>query len=229
MLDRAGVGVGGDGFVAEEISCLVDLGRQPKPGAFTVDYCTILSGAASLGSTSRLVSQLASLYGKLLGARPDARCVTFENASRWSGYVAQLFFSTLAHNDVPTFSWLESVEQGARHYMTARPALDLIANEAFAHERPLLLSALGAGGRIGVLMLVPQHYESVQDLPIGLSHDFGQAEIVTHGHMEDIVHYVQKKYYGRTNFYFKWGIANVVGRVETEDFEYTAPLSSALP
>ncbi|MBV8753552.1 MAG: hypothetical protein JO309_01590 [Pseudonocardiales bacterium] len=208
-LDLANIGTGGDGFIAQDVSYVVDLSRSPAAGALRVAYCEILARPPALSGTAKLAVRILTRLRAIMREFPEARVVTFENCSEWSRRLAQTL-SVLAPLEGVTLDWLPSVENDRQHFMTVRPLLDLAANLSNARMRPLVLTCLGAGGRFGILALSPDHDCGKVATATGMPKHLGQVVVRrsdrdTRGAPQKIF-YMQNEYYGLENFYFKWNV-----------------------
>ena len=93
--------------------------------------------------------------------------------------------------------------------MTARPLMDLEAHANVVVDCvPLLLCCLGAGGRLG-LLLVARAIRSQRPfaMPVGVPHDCHTPtleQLSSWSTSLPTVLYSQREYYGRDQFYFRW-------------------------
>ncbi|WP_321818277.1 MULTISPECIES: hypothetical protein [unclassified Paraburkholderia] len=207
-LDGAGVGYGGDGFIAKDSACVVRLGRTPRANALRIDFCTILAKPARLLGTVSLAREIVGCLAALYRSHPALQVVTFANVSAWSQRLVQLVDMHCPEIGLSgSMSWMPSVESDATHYMSVRPLLDLRAHEAQARERPLLLTCLGAGGRLGMLLVAPPdaphvpHPSRAAPLPI---HSVPAPHRQTARSASRDVLYAKPEYFGQRDFYFKW-------------------------
>jgi hypothetical protein len=217
-LDAAGVGQHGDGFRAQDVAYLLtltlwDTAHADAAAGLRVLHCSLLSRAAGLGGTARLAAQFVSLWADLRERHPGLRVVTFTNASEWSEHLFRLVESLARARGLGGCAeWLHSHESDLRHYMTARPLLDLEAHGCAAADGPLLLPCLGAGGRLGVVVLdgaVAQPEPAITfappdvlDLPVPPAGRLAPKELPRS------VLYAQREYFGRSQFYFRWKLTH---------------------
>lgn len=211
-LDGAGVGAGGDGFDAQDVAFLMTLTRSavaPAPGSVKLLYGNVLSRDACMGGTAQLAARLAGAVVDLHRQYPALHMVRFDNGSQWSHYLNRLVDSLVQRQGVPgTQDWLASVECDLRHYMCARPLLDWQTHADVVQTAPLLLACLGAGGRLGVLVIGPGDLETSRlPIPPANPHDVAPPHPDWwHGEHDPPrkVLYTQPEYFGRQQFYFRW-------------------------
>lgn len=191
-LDRAGLGGPGTGFVAQEVACVIELSRKPEGLARPISHCEILARPAHIGGTAMLAATVARRIAALRADMPDLSVVDFQNVSDWARGLAHLVRRT--ERDAGA-GWLASVEVDQRHYMTARPILDLMR---WTDRGPLLVGCLGAGGRLG--LLVADHPERRGGWPA--------PERLTRGAANEDAPplYMDRAFFGRNNFYFQWNL-----------------------
>lgn len=139
-LDAAGLQY----FEAQETACVMDLSCQPVGLALPIGHCEILARPDTMGGTAALAARIAQRLRQHQSAIPGLSVVDFENTSDWARGLAHL---VRLHLPAPATGWLGSVETDRRHYMSARPILDLMRHHP---DGPLLLGCLGAGGRLGI-------------------------------------------------------------------------------
>lgn len=211
-LDGAGVGAGGDGFDAQDVAFLLTLTRSaaaPSPDSAKLLYGNVLSRDACMGGTAQLAARLAGLVVKLNQQYSDLRMVRFDNGSQWSHYLNRLVDSLVQRQGLPsTQDWLPSIEHDLRHYMCARPLLDWQAHAMEVQSHPLLLPCLGAGGRLGVMVIGPADCDmSVLPVPTAAPLDVEPPHPDWWRGERDPpreVLYTQTEYFGRQQFYFRW-------------------------
>jgi hypothetical protein len=207
-LDIAGLGAGGDGFVAQDVSYVVELGRHPQAGALRIASCQLLAREPTLGGTAKFASGIRRSLTRLTQRYPDSALVTFDNGSRWARRLAEMLAGVVGDELPPPAAWLPTVEVNLLHFMTARPVLDLIAHLSLARSGPLVLTCLGAGGRFGMLTMCPdvgpndicpRGEPPLEMGPIAIT----RGAPLMSGPRSQIL-YTRKEYYGRGDFYFKW-------------------------
>jgi len=205
-LDLAKIG-GSDGFIAQDISFVVDISRTPEPDALRIYCCEILARSRELSGTAKLASRVFKRMNEIKKELPGAEFVSFENSSEWSRRLAQSLVAVASQGGEP-LSWLPSIENGHRHFMTVRPLLDLTANIELARERPLVLACLGAGGRFGIIALGPDVGDSQFDTRAAIPKDLGEivfrAPRPEPANIPRDIRYVREEFYGHDNFYFRW-------------------------
>jgi hypothetical protein len=219
-LDASGLGAGGDGFIAQDAACIVELGRDLQAGALRVAACELLARESTLAGTAKFAARVGGHLCRLLRRYPGCRLVSFDNGSEWARRLAQMLMALSGGDGLPLVSgWLPTVEVEMRHFMTVRPVLDLIAHRQHARTAPLVMTCLGAGGRFGILALTPdaksaepcERQEREQrrarvEPPL----DLGTLSLTRSGQPMALPRsqmlYTRKEYYGRDNFYFKWTI-----------------------
>ncbi|MGP8431858.1 hypothetical protein ACT2FY_00770 [Paraburkholderia fungorum] len=209
-LDLAGLGAGGDGFVAQDVACIVELSRDPQPGALRVAECRLLAREPTLAGTAKLASRIRANLLELLRRYPGSALVSFDNGSEWARRLAQMLAALCGEEGLPRVgAWLPTVEVELRHFMTVRPVLDLIAHRQRAQTAPLVLTCLGAGGRFGLLALVPDsavaapRENGVPPLELGTVTPV-RGDAAPLGQALSSMLYTREEYYGRDDFYFKW-------------------------
>lgn len=208
-LDWAGMGAGRDGFVAQEVAWTLDLSRRPEGLALRVAHCEILARPDGLGGTGRLAATLARRLAALDAALPGAALVTFENCSPWAQRLMQLARGQSGRGLSDPALWLPTIESDARHYMTARPLMDIAANLA---DAPLAVATLGAGGRLGLLAVAPGAAGPCGCAAPSLE-DFGDAPLRAPRATPGPVRYMDRRWFGRPDFFFRW-------RLLIEEFEH---------
>lgn len=213
MLDAAKIGAGADGFVAQDVAYIVRLSRQPCYGSLMIHYCAILSREVSLTGTNRLASRLTTCISHVLTHYPETRIVSFENCSAWSRHLKVAVNSSATQGSrIDCQRWLPSVECDHRHFMTARPLMDIEAYGDVLKHSPLLLFCLGAGGRIGLLLVSRGSRAPLpMTMPKGMPYDCPTpplAQFTTRQSSAPTVLYCQPEYYGRDHFYFRWRLTH---------------------
>ncbi len=219
-LDAAGIGAGGDGFQAQDIGFLFTLSREAADRGEQADdaapptllHCSLLAREPGLAGTARLASRLVALMAEVQREHADTRIVSFENSSQWSQRLARLV-DVLARQAglAGRPGWLDSVESDQRHYMTARPLLDWHAHADIARRHPLLLACLGAGGRVGVMLLGQGRPSGVLALPTPQPLDLeapGAAWFAATQPPPSSVLYADRSHFGRSQFYFRWRLSH---------------------
>lgn len=223
-LDVSRLGHGGDGFIAQDAVCVVDLSKC-RQGAFAkIDHCEILARPRTFGGTAEFGKQLVQCLESLSARLPGAEVVTFQNTSLWAQRLLQLVAMMLRGNEALAVErWLPTAECDERHFMTVRPLLDMRAHLTEDRDRPLIITCLGAGGRLGVMAL--QRIACLEPVCAGVQLDFkswfGQGdsydlgEIVFSDEAEVLqprlperLRYTDHEFYGRYNFYFHWTLRN---------------------
>ena len=211
-LDVSKLGPGGDGFVAQDVACVMDLSKLPGEALARIGHCEILARRRTLGGTAELSRQLVRRLQELCGRMPGAEIVTFENTSIWAQRLLQLVRMMLVPGGALSGArWLASIECDQRHFMSARPLLDMLAHLHGERRQPLVVTCLGAGGRVGVLALEPV------GTPAAAAPVFGQCDrlhLGVHALVDFVdahlparpqsMRYTDQQFYGRDNFYFHW-------------------------
>jgi hypothetical protein len=209
-LDIAGLGVGGDGFVAQEVSYVVEMGRQPQAGALRVAFCQVLAREPTLGGTAKFASRIHRSLMWLTQRYPDSALVTFDNGSKWARRLAQMLAAVAGDQLPPPAAWLPTVEVNLRHFMTARPVLDLLTHLSRARSGPFVLTCLGAGGRFGLLAMCPDAGPSEicrwRELPLAMGAISLRRDGPAMSGPRAQILYTRKEYFGRGDFYFKWAL-----------------------
>ncbi len=211
-LDCAQLGAGGDGFVAQDVAYVLDLQKFPEGALARIEHCEIMSRPSCFAGTSKLARNFLARLEELDSICPDARIVTFENVS---GYARRLMQAVKADVSFPEQrQFLETVEQDERHFMTVRPLLDLQKQMAEDSLRPLIVTCLGAGGRIGMFAVTPMDVSMAErsvmqmwPMPQIDAHFIevrGQPTPPPDQPME--LWYMNRAYFGRENFCFEWSI-----------------------
>jgi len=211
-LDSAQLGVGGDGFVAQDVAYILDLQKFPEGALARVEHCEIMSRPSCFSGTTKLARKFLARLDELDAVCPDARIVTFENVSGYARRLMQAVHAGAPISEQRQF--LETVEQDERHFMTVRPLLDLQKQMAEDTLRPLIVTCLGAGGRIGIFAVTPID-ETKAVTPISLHHAMPNIDahfIETMGQTAPFpdqpidLWYMNRAYFGRENFCFEWSI-----------------------
>lgn len=222
-LDVAKLGDGGDGFIAQDVACVMDLSKERKGAIAKIGHCEILARRGSFGGTAKLSQELARCLENLCLRLPGAEIVTFENVSLWSQRLLQLLTVMLREGAVPPPErWLPSIESDERHFMSVRPLLDMLSHINHTPPQALIVACLGAGGRIGLMALEWLRVDDGTTEPVRLTYEptFGKAdrhdlgEIALLGEHDTVpvrpthVLYADREFYGRNNFYFQWTLRN---------------------
>lgn len=222
-LDVAGLGEGGDGFIAQDIVCVMDLSKGPEGAIARIGHCEILARQASFGGTVKLSQDVVCCLENLCLRLPEADIVTFENVSRWSQRLLQIVTMMSRARDVlPPERWLPSIESDERHFMSVRPLLDMLPHFNENRRPCLIVTCLGAGGRIGLMALEWIRADGgktgqgrpIFDATFGKPdrHEMGEAVLVNEHDAVPIrpaqVLYANREFYGRNNFYFLWTLRN---------------------
>lgn len=216
-LDAAGLGAGGDGFQAQEVTFVLTLSRGKSasaPSSVRLLHGDLLSRDTGLDGTARLAARFAGLVRELHEEYPRLRMVRFDNGSRWSHHLASLVDAFLHRHGLPaTRDWLPSVECDLRHYMCARPLLDWQVHAATLETSPLLLACLGAGGRLGLLVIGPHDLHKSRlagpvPQPLDLEAPDWSRRLRAHSERPRHVFYTRREYFGRQHFYFRWKLTH---------------------
>lgn len=203
-LDAAGLGPDGAGFVAQEAACVMDLTREPEGLALPISHCEILARPAHMGGTAALAGEAARRIAQLSAEIPGLSVVEFENVSDWARGLGALVRRALAgHPTADPSRWAPSFERDERHFMTVRPLLDL---NRLRGAEPLLVGCLGAGGRLGLMVVGEARGEAAIRRPWPLSErramepprlNPAEAALAPPAYMD-------RRFFGRSNFYFHW-------------------------
>lgn len=216
-LDSANLGQGGDGFVAQDTAYILDLSKSAQGAMARIGHCEILSRPGCFAGTSKLAARFIDRLDTLKQGFPGARVVTFENVSEYARRLMQAVINTLGETAKAEFA--QTIEQDERHFMTVRPLLDLSHNMSCIPDQPLIVTCLGAGGRVGILAVTPELHKPTMK-PVCAPHWFAQPE--TH-HMGALpltpgltppdtdaparLAYMDRAFFGRSNFYFEWTLS----------------------
>lgn len=215
-LDVAGVGAGGDEFKAQDAAFVFTLSRGARPesaDALKLLYSGLLAREPNVGGTAQLAARLANLVATFARIYPDMAAVGFQNGSQWSRHLSKLVNLMLEKKGLPGMQhWLPSQEIDLRHFMSARPLLDLQAHSHHAGRAPLLLPCLGAGGRVGMLLLGPWDRDGAAiDIPVPQPLDLPEPSSSWWADKPvppTQVLYAQREYFGRPQFYFRWRMSS---------------------
>jgi hypothetical protein len=211
-LDAAGVGAGGDGFKAQDIAYVLTLTRSavaPTTDSVKLLYSSLLSRNAAMGGTAQLAARFANIVIDLHQQYSNLSLVRFDNGSQWSHHLDRLVDVLVQRQGLPgTQDWLDSVECDLRHYMCARPLLDWQAHAGTMCKAPLLLSCLGAGGRLGLLVIGSGALQTSgllvhPPLPMDIAPPHANWWRGEHDPPRDVL-YVKSEYFGIQQFYFRW-------------------------
>ncbi len=200
-LDAAGLGPQGAGFVAQEAACVLDVTRGPEGEGPPVSRCEILARPSHMGGTAVLAGEVARRIAEMSAEIPGLSVVDFENVSAWArGLSALVRMGLTGHPAADPARWLPSAEQDERHFMTVRPLLDLMRlKDRLNDSGPLLLSCLGAGGRLGMMVVgeaPPRPWPTVERRSM---------EALPPGE-PGLPAYMDRRFFGRDNFYFHWNL-----------------------
>ncbi len=210
LLNASGIGIGGDGFCAQDSSFCVEVTKDCiEPEGVFVIYSEILSKPLGVGGTMGLAAKLVSVCEKILARFPDTKIVSYENTSSWS---KQLYNATKICIDkitskLDTNNWLPSVERDQNHFMSIRSLLDFKYYSACLDESVLIVLTLGAGGRVSVIAFSSK---PIQGVSWGHSCDtcfLGKVNIkkwIENNGPTPL--YMDSKYFNRPNFFFEWQI-----------------------
>jgi hypothetical protein len=222
-LDVASLGEDGDGFIAQDVACVMDLSKEFEGAIAKIGHCEILARRAGFGGTAKLSQELARCLENLCLGLPGANIVTFENVSLWSQRLLQLVTMMLRARDVlPPERWLPSIESDERHFMSVRPLLDILPHINETRRQRLIVACLGAGGRVGLMALEWLRVDDGETEQGRLTYEptFGKAdrhemgEVALLGEHDAVpvrptqVLYADREFYGRNNFYFLWTLRN---------------------
>lgn len=219
-LDVSRLGDGGDGFVAQEAACVVDLSKHREGAIAKIDHCEILARPKTFGGTAEFGKQLVHCLEALSARLPEAEVVTFQNTSLWAQRLYQLVALRLRGNEALAVErWLPTTECDERHFMTVRPLLDIRHHLTEDRSRPLIVTCLGAGGRLGVMALQRLNGEVTHNVDLSLDlascfgtsdcHDLGEvllSDETSQSSLPERLRYTDNEFYGRYNFYFHWTI-----------------------
>jgi len=148
-LDCAGLGSGGEGLsVQPGIARMILQKCQAKPGEQVLDVCALLAKPAGMRGTEQLVKRYGQWLADGLSGYSDADWVSFTIATDWS---TQLLagLSRWFPQVMDRLSMLPSMETDIMHLMAMKPLYELRRELAKARQRPLFVTTLAAGGRIG--------------------------------------------------------------------------------
>lgn len=212
-LDSASLGQGGDGFVAQDTAYVLDLSKSPIGAIAQVGHCEILSRPGCFAGTSKLARQFIGRLDDLRAGFPGARVVTFENVSEYAQRLMQAVRNTLGPSDQAAFE--QTIEADERHFMTVRPLLDLAHNMARTPDQPLIVTCLGAGGRVGILAVTPlaqPHRSGTHWFARPETRHMGGLPLTAGLPPPDTnapaqLAYMDRAYFGRSNFYFEWTLS----------------------
>lgn len=212
-LDSARLGFGGDGFVAQDTAWVLDLSKSPEGALAQIGHCEILSRPGCFAGTSKLARQLIDRLDGLAARFPEARTVTFENVSEYARRLMQAVRTTLGPDAQTAFE--QTVERDERHFMTVRPLLDLAHNMARRPDQPLIVTCLGAGGRVGILAVDPTARTDTTQTgwfaPAEALHMGGlpltQGLPLPDTRAPATLAYMDRTFFGRANFYFEWTLS----------------------
>ena len=206
------MGAGGDGFVAQDVAYVLDLQKFPEGALARIEHCEIMSRPSCFAGTSKLARNFLARLEELDSICPDARIVTFENVS---GLRPSIDASGEGRCEL---SRAAPVPRDGRAGRTAfydlRPLLDLQKQMAEDSLRPLIVTCLGAGGRIGMFAVTPMDVSMAErsvmqmwPMPQIDAHFIevrGQPTPPPDQPME--LCYMNRAYFGRENFCFEWSI-----------------------
>ncbi|MGL6211540.1 MAG: hypothetical protein ACRC14_17095 [Paracoccaceae bacterium] len=213
-LDQARLGQGGDGFIAQDVAHVLDLSKSPDHAIARIAHCEIMSRPDCFAGTAKLARRFVDRMEGFHALWSELRVVTFENVSPYARYLMQAVQNEMGSGQRRRF--LDTIERDERHFMTVRPMLDMECHMGGTCVSPLVISCLGAGGRIGVIAIT-----SADDTSAALAPGPGGClpQSVFLGDVACIeptlppaprqpaaLHYMDRSYFGRANFFFEWSI-----------------------
>ncbi|CQJ56178.1 Uncharacterised protein [Yersinia intermedia] len=152
-LDCAGLGNGGAGLsVQPGIARMVLQKCRAEPGDNVLEACALFAKPAGLRGTEQLIKRYGHWLAEGLGDEPCADWVSFAIATDWS---TQLL-AGLSHwfpQMMDRLALLPSMETDIIHLMAMKPLYELHRELAQTRVRPLFITTLAAGGRIGCILV----------------------------------------------------------------------------
>ena len=213
-LDQARLGQGGDGFIAQDVAHVLDLSKSPDRAIARIAHCEIMSRPDCFAGTAKLARHFVDRIEGFHALWSELRVVTFENVSPYARRLMQAVQNEMGGGQRRRF--LDTIERDERHFMTVRPMLDMKRHMGGTCASPLVISCLGAGGRIGVIAITAPTDTSAsfaprpdaclpQSLFLG---DFACIEPPFPPALRQpaTLHYMDRSYFGRANFFFEWSI-----------------------
>ena len=116
--------------------------------ALAVGVAKIYSETSGIRKSFSVVKKMREDFGSFA---KSIQFVSFEVCSSWSKEMKRCFL--MFCEDFFAKSWLDSVENDQRHYLSLKPLMELSLYHKQALKNPLAFLTLGAGGRFGVLMI----------------------------------------------------------------------------
>lgn len=156
MLNIAGLGVGAEGLSAVEGAATLHLVRSETVAndGYGLSMATILAKTPGPGGTLRLLEKLEAVLEPLTAEPSGVDVVSFRMYSRWCDQLLQGFSHLIQAKWTNGTRLLDSYEADCHHNLTVKPLRELAMYGASATQRPLVILTLGAGGRMGVLVLM---------------------------------------------------------------------------
>jgi hypothetical protein len=155
MLDSAGQDPENIPLLAQEGVARVVLSKKSardlRPDDIRVAACSILAKPHGLNGTQKLLLKMRDWLNGHLWRPTD--WVSFHNASSWSRRLMGGFEQLALPQCSALLEALPSFETDSRHWLTVTPVLEYLRYRDRIDRRPLALATLGAGGRVGFMLL----------------------------------------------------------------------------
>lgn len=166
-LDCAGLGGGGEGLLANGgVACISLRKGDARENDVRLDDCALFSKPAGLRGTELLIKRYAQWLLAHQCGDERADWVSFAIETHWSRQL-QAGLALWGKDAMRTLVSQPSLEQGKDHYMALKPLHELAAHLQRPLVRPLILTTLAAGGRIGCAIFRVCGDEAVNAAPAG--------------------------------------------------------------
>lgn len=225
-LNSLGIGIdpGQDGLVSQEGIGLCRLNKQidisSNQRCFWVRAVKIMGLPNTIDSTIVLIKKFVK-YLSEISHKNISEFVSFQIQSTWSEALIR-GLNTLKEDLIDVNSWLPSIEQSYYHTHGLKPLLELQKYQEKTNDRYLIISCLGAAGRIGVMQvslkkpintiftksekLVVKNFTllSNQNKFDVLEQHVNNYRKINRENVRNFFYYMKKEYSDLDNFYFEW-------------------------
>lgn len=199
-LDSAGLGPDGEGLLATSGIARMCLRKgRALSGEVVLDACTLFSKPAGLRGMELLIKRYAQWLIAHMPESGKADWISFAIATDWSRQL-QVGLSLWGEKVMRAFVAWPSFEQGNAHLMAMKPLHELTFHLQQPLVRPVVLTTLAAGGRIGsAIFRSKEAYNESRCRPTNISPILLPPIVLPAGMPP---HYCMREYRYRDNEYF---------------------------
>lgn len=197
-LDCAGLGRNGEGLLASGgVACISLRKAQWGERGVWIDDCALLAKPAGLRGTELLIKRYVQWMSTHLPGNGQADWISFAIETQWSRQL-QAGLALWGKETLQLLVMQPSVEQGPGHYMALKPLYELAPYLQRPLVRPVILTTLAGGGRIGCALLRP-----AQETPDSRCRDIHPIHIPATALPADVPpRYCERAYRYHDNEYF---------------------------